>query len=151
MELGAIDERIGLIDGRHEGGVQFVTLLSQSDDVVDGVLDLRNHVLSTLVLVILQIGLNRIQCAYLLVEGDQLLGICDRLHEVGMTADVSDRLKQVLALLHYKTVRLNAALLGLAGRWGLDLAISRGGYRGSHFTLKGASLREVITRAAVNR
>ena len=128
-----------------------MALLPERDDVVDGVLDLRDHVLGALVLVILQIGLDCVKSANLLVKSNELLCISHGLHKIRVTANISDRLEQVLALLHDEAVRLDASLLGLAGGRGLSRPSSGARSRSTHFALEGASLGEVIAGATVNR
>ena len=88
------------------------TVGAESHGVVVGVLDVRDHVLGSLVLELLQASLDCVQNLDLVDERDVLLCLLHFFHQVWVTTDILDSIEKLLALFHDLIVHLNAALLG---------------------------------------
>jgi len=84
-------------------------VLAQIDRLKDRVLHLTDHVLRALELAVSQSNLDLVKFAHGFVEQDELVGLLDCHHKVGVQARALHRLNQVCALLHYGAVNLDAA------------------------------------------
>lgn len=88
VQLGVFNERIGLIDSFRQHRVELGAVLAQFYRVVDGVLNLRNHVLSALVLEVAEVVIERVENVDGVDEGDVLLRLRDLFHQIRVPAHV---------------------------------------------------------------
>ena len=67
-----VDQVVGLVNRIHKHRIQFVLFLAKLDSIVDGIFDLTDHVLRSLVLKVFQALLDRVESVDRLIVSRKL-------------------------------------------------------------------------------